>query len=95
MIFVGRDQTPARLSPSDNCAYGLAIMHRDKTSPERAFELARSGACASVGDIRSALKGEGYATTQLEGRTLSRQLGALIRDSRATGDAEPVESDDE
>ena len=49
------------------------------TSLERAFELAKSGSCSTVSDIVRRLKQEGYAVTQVEGRTLKRQLEGLIR----------------
>ncbi len=55
------------------------------TALERAFELANSGSCESVADIKKVLKSEGYALQQIVGRTLSRQLTELIRDARARG----------
>ena len=48
------------------------------TALERAFQLARSGRIARIGEIRETLKAEGYPDQQLVGRTLSRQLTALI-----------------
>jgi hypothetical protein len=44
------------------------------TTLERAFTLARSGEYSGVAEIRDQLKTEGYATQQLEGPTLLRQL---------------------
>ena len=35
---------------------------------ERAFELANSGSCESVADIKKALKTEGYSDQQITGR---------------------------
>ena len=46
---------------------------------ERAFELARSGSCRSVSDIKARLKAEGFALAQLTGPTLSRQLLGLMQ----------------
>jgi hypothetical protein len=46
---------------------------------ERAFELARSGDYASVSDIKKQLQKEGYSVAQIIGRSLSRQLQALLR----------------
>jgi hypothetical protein len=49
------------------------------TALERAFQLARSGTCASVPAIRKLLKAEGYSTGQITGRALHRQLADLIK----------------
>jgi hypothetical protein len=57
-------------------------MSQGVTVLERAFQLARSGVCSSVGDIRERLKAEGYSLAQLTGRTLSRQLFGLIQEAR-------------
>ena len=47
---------------------------------ERAFELARSGVCQSVSDIRRQLKAEGYSniTGHFDSGALKKQLTALI-----------------
>jgi hypothetical protein len=58
-------------------------MDRNLSPLERAFQLAEAGACATVTDIKKRLKSEGYATTQIEGRTLSKQLALLIRQAKA------------
>ena len=59
-------------------SYMLGNMEDNKTSLERAFDLARSGKCLSIGDIKRHLIHEGYLVTQLEGRTLKKQLLELI-----------------
>ena len=48
---------------------------------ERAFELARSGQCHNVSDVRSALKAEGFTgvSEHLAGPSIQRQLRALIQ----------------
>ena len=49
---------------------------------ERAFQLAKSTRCRSVGDIAKALKKEGYTLHELEqfsGAALRKQLQNLIR----------------
>jgi hypothetical protein len=48
---------------------------------ERAFELARSGGCHTVGDIRQQLKQEGYSGYEehLAGVSIKKQLLALIK----------------
>lgn len=48
------------------------------TAIERAFELAKSGKCLSISDIRNQLKIEGYGPEQVTGPTLLRQLRKLI-----------------
>jgi hypothetical protein len=47
------------------------------TCLERAFELAKSGACAGIQDIRIQLRAEGYQEAQLYGPSLGRQLRDL------------------
>lgn len=51
------------------------------TLAERAYELARSGECASVNAIRQRLRREGYATihADLHGATINSELIAIIR----------------
>ena len=44
------------------------------TTLERAFELARSGDCANVGEIVKRLSNEGFVTQQVTGPSLLRQL---------------------
>ena len=48
------------------------------SSLERAFQLAESGLAESTGALRVMLKKEGYEPRQLEGRSLIRQLKAII-----------------
>jgi hypothetical protein len=50
---------------------------------ERAFELAKSGDCASPSEIRDILRREGYmdVTGQIAGPTLLKQLRTLCRDA--------------
>jgi hypothetical protein len=54
-------------------------MDYNVTALERAFQLAKSGECASVGELRKRLKEEGYSVQKIVGRSLSRQLEALIK----------------
>ena len=54
-------------------------MDHTVTALERAFELAKSGDCKSVGDIKKRLSSEGYSVAQVTGRVLSKQLDALIK----------------
>lgn len=62
-----------------------------KTTIERAFELARSGECASFSEVRRALKREGYADAvrQLDGAFIRQQLMDLI--AAAKGGPVPAE----
>jgi hypothetical protein len=57
----------------------LGLMSPRQTSLERAFELARSGECANLAELRERLKAEGFASQQLEGPSLLRQLRELCR----------------
>ena len=54
-------------------------MDQKRTALERGFELAKSGSCAAVDDIKRQLRAEGYSTAQITGGALSRQLTALIK----------------
>lgn len=49
------------------------------TPLERAFELAHSGDCRSIDEIRDRLKKEGLRTDQITGPTLLRQLREICR----------------
>jgi hypothetical protein len=53
---------------------------------ERAFELARSGTCLTLIEIRTKLRAEGFSLSeignQIYGKSLSRQLQALIDAAR-------------
>ena len=52
------------------------------TPLERAFQLARSGRCASTMDIKRTLRMEGYSLEQIDGTALHRQLAGLIDQAR-------------
>jgi hypothetical protein len=55
---------------------------------ERAFELAQSGDCTTIDDIRRRLKTESYAQVDahLAGATVRRQLLDLCKAARAERD---------
>jgi hypothetical protein len=55
---------------------------------ERAYELARSGSCGTVEDIRRVLTAERYPSVQahLAGPTIRRALLALCRATKAAND---------
>jgi hypothetical protein len=59
-------------------------MPRSPTTLERAFELARSGKCSGVGDIREALKAERFmdVDAQLFGKSLQQQLRKLCEQAQ-------------
>jgi hypothetical protein len=67
----------------------LSAMDANRTAMERAFELAKSGACTSVDDIKRCLRLEGFAISQIVGSSLARQLRALIAEARG----EPMPKD--
>jgi hypothetical protein len=60
----------------------LRDMDENTTALERAFQLARSGKCLSVNDIRVTLAAVGYPRDQLTGPSLTKQLKELIRSSQ-------------
>jgi hypothetical protein len=51
------------------------------TTLERAFQLARSGQCSTVDDIKQRLKAEGYRLLSSPG-ALNKQLLALMREAQ-------------
>lgn len=55
----------------------------EKTTVERAFELAREGICQSLTDIRRELAREKFSNvdSHLDGRSLRTQLKALIKET--------------
>jgi hypothetical protein len=59
-------------------------MDSNRTALERAFDLANSGACDTVEDIKRCLRQEGYVDTQVIGKSLRKQLRALIDEARET-----------
>ena len=58
------------------------MQHR-LTTLERAYELARSGRCRTIGDIKHALSSEGYerVADALYGRTLGAALRKLCHEN--------------
>lgn len=70
----------------------LIPMDNDITAIERAFDLAKSGTCATIADIKAALKAEGYSLVQITGPSLSKQLRALIDThmDRKSSDPQPT-----
>lgn len=58
------------------------VMDGNRTALERAFDLANSGACDSIDDIRRSLRREGYGDAQIIGTTLRRQLRVLMAQAR-------------
>lgn len=53
-------------------------MHQEKTVLERAFDLAKSGQCATIDQIRQKLKAESYNQDFIQGRSLLAQLRAIM-----------------
>jgi hypothetical protein len=60
----------------------FSAMDQGVTALERAFQLAKSGKCHSVTDLKNRLRAEGYSTMQVTGRILLRQLEALIKSAK-------------
>lgn len=57
-------------------------MRRDKTALERAFDLAKSGQCATIDQIRQKLKTESYDQDVVQGPSLLAQLRAIMAATR-------------
>jgi hypothetical protein len=59
-------------------------MDTNKTSLERAFDLAKSGNCANLTHIIIRVRREGYDSFQIEGPSLKKQLALLIAEAKST-----------
>ena len=57
-------------------------MDAQKTTLERAFDLARSGDFSRVGPLIAQLNREGYDGRQIEGPPLKKDLLGLIKEAR-------------
>lgn len=55
-------------------------MDNNRTTLERAFEIASSGKCNDLAALRKQLKSEGYDPNQVAGPSLEKQLRSLYRD---------------
>jgi hypothetical protein len=55
------------------------------TSLERAFQLAKSGTCATIDDLKRRLHAENYSLAQITGPVLFKQLRALMHTARGVG----------
>jgi hypothetical protein len=58
-------------------------MEPNITVLERAFQLARSGICRNVSDIKRKLSSEGYQVDAVTGGALLKQLRGIILNSGA------------
>ncbi len=56
-------------------------MQLNQTMLERAFELAKSGEYSTVNIIKGKLKAEGYPLDEVDGKSLTAQLRALMKDA--------------
>jgi hypothetical protein len=61
----------------------LFLWKMNKTSLERAFEIARSGRCVDLSDLIKCLRQEGYETGQIVGNALKKQLLSLIEEAKS------------
>ena len=60
-------------------------MDHSVTALERAFQVAKSGKCSSIADLKKQLRAEGYPIAQITGRTLARistDVGALVQEAQ-------------
>jgi hypothetical protein len=61
-------------------------LQSNKTTLERAFELARSGKYLTIRELIHELSSEGYSAEQVEGKQVRTQLLRLVRAPKAVGD---------
>jgi hypothetical protein len=57
-------------------------MDRYTSALERAFELAKSGRCRNITELRMALRSEGFSDEQVQGKSLNTQLRTLIEQAK-------------
>jgi hypothetical protein len=69
----------SRHTPNPN---KLGVMDQNKTTLERAFELAKSGVYANFDELRTKLKAEDYDLKQMEGTALRKQLNLIMQSAR-------------
>lgn len=66
-------------------------MHKDIHIVERAFQIARGGACATTKAVRDRLKSEGYASVEMHiNGSLATQLKKICEQSVAAAQASNV-----
>ncbi|MDO9383991.1 MAG: hypothetical protein Q7T86_14135 [Hyphomicrobiaceae bacterium] len=65
----------------------VAMSLQTQTTLERAFELAQTGKCRTVTELRLKLRGEGFDVDQITGPKLLKQLNAIL------GSAQPDPDD--
>ena len=56
-------------------------MEKNRTSIERAFELAKSGQFVNLSALIQKLNSEGYSGNQIEGPVLRKQITRIIQDA--------------
>ena len=67
------------------------------TTLERAYQLAESGACRTVSDVKQALQAEGYDRIQdsLYGGTITAALRKRCQENFVGGSATPAEAEED
>lgn len=70
----------------------ISPLNANANPMERAFQLARSGSCTNVQEIRQQLRREGFTAVEshLSGPSVAKQLRGLIKASRANSAAQDV-----
>lgn len=77
------DHRALELGAAVPASYMPDTMDPDKTTLERAFEIAATGAPTNVADIRAQLRAEGYDSQKIEGRSLIAQLRRILEKAKA------------
>ena len=67
------------------------------TTLERAYQLAESGACRTVGEVKQALQSEGYDRIQdsLYGGTITAALRKRCQENFLSGSDTPAEAEED
>jgi hypothetical protein len=71
-------ETRTHGTDGQRCAFDK-IMDTHLTTLERAFQLAKSGGCKTIEELKRALRTEGHSTTHIIGRSLTKQLRELMK----------------
>lgn len=73
----------------DSSNYSVMTL-QTQTTLERAFELARTGKCRTVTEVRLKLRSEGFDVDQITGPQLLKQLNRILGASQTDEDTSPA-----
>jgi len=76
--YIGYLEIRTHGTDGQRCAFNKT-MDTQLTTLERAFQLAKSGGCKTIEELKRALRTEGHSTTHIIGRSLTKQLRELMK----------------